>query len=146
MSEFLTKLSSYNLFNYLLPGAVFMYFMNQLDIWKINETNIILEIFLYYFVGMTISRVGSVILEPIFMKLRIINFADYKDYLTAKDNDPQIETLLEQNNTYRTITALFLVLGATYAFNLLVKTNFLSEVKVVLLAILGLFLLFCIGI
>ncbi len=142
MGEFLAKLSSYNLFNYLLPGAVFMFFATQLGIWELADVNIVVELFLYYFVGMTISRVGSVLIEPIFTSMKIVHYAEYNHYLDAKDSDPQIEILLEQNNTYRTITALFLLLGVAYGLDRLVVGNYVSEVTLGWSLFVGLFVLY----
>lgn len=70
-------------------------------------------VFLYYFVGMIISRVGSVIIEPVFKKIGIVKYAPYNDYLRAAGKDPGIADLLEANNSYRTLTAMCLLLLVT---------------------------------
>jgi hypothetical protein len=82
MNEFLDKLSSYNLFNYLLPGVLF---------------------------------VGSLIIEPLFKRSKIITFADYRDFVAASKIDDKIEVLSEANNVYRTFCSLFSCLAALVA-------------------------------
>src|SRR4051812_36835125 len=108
MDDLVSKLTTYNIFNYLLPGAVFVFCCRHLDLFAFHSDSLIVEFFLYYFTGMTISRLGSVIIEPLFKKLRIVEYAPYSDYLNATTTDQKIEILLEANNTYRTISSLFL--------------------------------------
>lgn len=107
MTEFLNRLTSYNLFNYLFPGAVFVFMLRGFDVYEFSSDNIIVEFFIYYFAGMTVSRFGSVLIEPAFQWLRIVRYAPYNEYLKAVDSDPKIALLLEENNAYRTIVAVF---------------------------------------
>ena len=87
MSSILEKISSYNIFNYLFPGAVFVFACEASDIFKIASDNVILALIIYYFAGMTISRIGSMILDPILMRLGWIKFSHYSDYLRATEKD-----------------------------------------------------------
>ena len=75
MNDLLAKLSSYNIFNYLLPGALFVFAVHFLYGWQLKTPNLIVEAFGYYFIGMTISRVGSVIVEPVFKWLKIVEYS-----------------------------------------------------------------------
>ena len=106
MDNFLEKLSSYNILNNLFPGAVYCFLMKCICSIDLTSNGIISEILIYYFVGMIISRVGSVIIEPIYKKIRIVSFAEYPKYIEAEKNDAQISILSETNNTYRTMVAL----------------------------------------
>lgn len=72
MNDLLNKLSSYNLFNNLLPGIVFVILLNHFTEFEIKQDNLLLAAFLYYFIGMTISRVSSVVLEPLLKKLKFV--------------------------------------------------------------------------
>ena len=54
---------------------------------------------------MIISRLGSIVLEPIVIKLGIVRYAKYKDYITASSIDKKIDVLLEITNLYRTTAA-----------------------------------------
>ena len=117
MSDLLNKITSYNIFNNLFPGALFVFVSNYLGLFSVTESNVIVELFIYYFIGMTISRFGSVIIEPAFKKIGIVNYAPYSDYVSAASADPKIDILLEVNNTYRTLVALFVLLLLVFAGN-----------------------------
>ena len=110
MKELLDKISSYNIFNYLLPGILYVVLLSEFSEVNIIQDEFIIGAFLYYFIGLVISRVGSLIVEPIFKKLKILKFAEYSEFITACENDSKIETLSESNNMYRTLVALFLTL------------------------------------
>lgn len=105
MEKLLEKISSYNLLNNLLPGATVCYLLKFFIGIDIIQTNIIDNLFIFYFMGMVVSRIGSLIIEPICKKIKLLSYADYKSYLIACKNDEKIETLLEINNTYRTFLA-----------------------------------------
>ena len=110
MEKILDKLSSYNIFNYLFPGVIFCVIADRyLDI-PLLQDSIVNGLFLYYFVGLMISRFGSIAIEPILKKTRIIKFSDYRDYIEATKEDPKIELLLESNNMYRTLLSAVLIL------------------------------------
>jgi hypothetical protein len=110
MKDLLDKLSSYNIFNYLLPGVLFAAMGQHILNIPLLHSDMIVSAFLCYFYGLIISRIGSLIIEPSLKWLRIIKFAPYNEYVTATQVDPKIEILSEQNNSYRTLVALFLVL------------------------------------
>ncbi len=110
MKEVIEKISSYNLFNYLLPGVLFTIFSkNFLHIDLIQE-NIILDVFLYYFIGLVVSRFGSLAIEPSLKKIKFLRFAKYEDFVIVSKNDSKIEIFSEANNMYRTFIAMFALL------------------------------------
>jgi len=119
MTSLIEKLSSYNLFNYLVPGAVFAALSGQLTSYSLIQSDLALGVFVYYFAGLTISRFGSLILEPILLRVRFVSFAEYRAFVEASKADSKLETLLEANNTYRTFAALFLLLLGLKAFEAL---------------------------
>ena len=112
MKELLDKLSSYNIFNYLLPGIVFVVLAGKLTHYSLVQPDIVLGAFLYYFIGLVISRIGSLVIEPTLKKLSFVKFAKYKDFVAVEKSDPKLEILSESNNTYRTLSAMFLLLIA----------------------------------
>ena len=120
MKELLDKLSSYNLFNYLLPGTIFVAAAQRISSHTFKDDNIVVELFLYYFIGMVISRVGSLTIEPALKRVKFIKFAPYKDFIRASAKDATIEVLSEQNNTYRTLCAIFVSLGLLKLYDVLV--------------------------
>jgi len=110
MNELLTRVSSYNLFNYLLPGVLFAILATEATRYRIVQKDLVTGLFLYYFLGMVVSRFGSLVIGPLLKGLRFVRFAEYKSFVLASKKDPQIEILSEANNTYRTISSLFALL------------------------------------
>lgn len=110
MKDLLDKLSSYNIFNYLLPGIIFVVLAEKLTSFSFVQKDIVLGVFLYYFIGLVISRIGSLFIEPILKKLKFITFAPYSGFVSASKEDAKLDTLSEVNNMYRTFCSLFMFL------------------------------------
>lgn len=110
MKDLLDKLSSYNIFNYLLPGILFAVFASKLTIYTFVQSDIILGVFVYYFIGLVISRFGSLVIEPLLKKIVFVQFAPYADFISASRKDDKIDILSEVNNMYRTLCSLFILL------------------------------------
>lgn len=110
MKELLEKLSSYNIFNYLLPGIVFVVLADAFTTFRFVQQDIILGVFMYYFIGLVISRIGSVVIEPILKWSRFIHFSTYADFVSASKEDKSLEVFSEANNMYRTFCSLFMLL------------------------------------
>lgn len=77
MKELFDKLSTYNIFNFLLPGILFAVVGGEISSYTFVQQDIVVGAFVYYFIGLVVSRVGSVIVEPIFKALGIIKFEPY---------------------------------------------------------------------
>jgi hypothetical protein len=116
MSEFLSKLSSYNIFNYLLPGVLFAAIGDVITSYPLIQKDLVIGAFVYYFMGLVVSRIGSLVIEPLLKLAGIIKFAPYKDFVSASQVDGKIELLSEANNTYRTLISLFVCLLALKCF------------------------------
>lgn len=114
MKDLLDKLSTYNIFNYLFPGILYAVMVSSVTSFDLIQANLIVGAFVYYFFGLTISRIGSLILEPLLTRLGLIELAPYKDFVTASASDAKIELLSETNNMYRTIIAMLFVVSLTY--------------------------------
>ncbi|ODB85672.1 hypothetical protein A3194_12630 [Candidatus Thiodiazotropha endoloripes] len=111
MKDLLEKLSSYNIFNYLLPGVIFVAISKPLTKYNFIQEDIVIGVFLYYFIGLVISRIGSVIIEPILKWSKFIKYSEYRDYIEASNKDKLIVVLSEANNMYRTFLSLFIFLS-----------------------------------
>ena len=110
MDAFFSQLSSYNLLNYLLPGVIFSFIAHKF--WAVGwlkDANDLEKIFIWYFLGLFISRIGSLYIEPYLRKNGYIKFAYYKEFIKASKADKSLKELSEINNTFRTMLALFLV-------------------------------------
>lgn len=109
MKELLDKISSYNFFNYLLPGVLFGVIAGKFTNYSIPLDNLIVGAFTCYFVGLTISRFGSIIIEPLLKKASFLKFSDYKSFVVASQKDSKIELFSEVNNMYRTLTSMLVL-------------------------------------
>lgn len=110
MEVLLNKIEEYNIFNYLLPGVIFTCLLKWYIGIEICYDNAIVMIFIYYFIGLIISRIGSIIIEPFLLWNGFIKYAAYNDYLKATKKDKKIEQLLIVNNMYRTFCSMFIIL------------------------------------
>ncbi|MBL1419567.1 MAG: hypothetical protein COC24_003565 [Alphaproteobacteria bacterium] len=110
MQELLNKLTSYNIFNHLLPGIVFAVISSKFTTYDLVQSDIITGVFLYYLMGLIISRIGALIIEPLLRKISFIKLVSYNDFIVAAKKDDKIEVISETNNMYRTFSSLFAVL------------------------------------
>lgn len=137
MKDILDKLTSYNIFNYLFPGVLFVIIAKSTTDYNFVQEDNLLGAFLYYFIGMTISRFGSVIIEPLFKKIKFLKFRDYIDFVSASKKDSKIELLSEVNNTYRTLNAMTISLLLLKFYNFLDnKFLFGSSVSLLILTLI----------
>lgn len=112
MVELLDKLTSYNLLNYLLPGVIFAVLAKDILGVDLVQDDLVVGVFFYYFIGAVVSRLGSIILEPLLKWVRFVRFEKYEDFLVASRKDEKINVLLESSNMFRTLASVFLLLGA----------------------------------
>jgi hypothetical protein len=130
MGELINRLSSYNLFNYLFPGAVFIVLLNEVTSYNLIQESLFAGALLYYFVGMVISRIGSLVVEPFLKLIHVVKFAEYSNFVAAQKTDEKLEVLSEANNTYRTLISTFLLLLCAMLFDFSEsKCDWLNENK-----------------
>jgi len=144
MTDLLDKLSSYNIFNYLLPGTLFAAAGSAFTSFNFTFDNLFIAGFAYYFFGLVISRVGSLVVEPLLKYTGFLKFSDYGEYVKACQDDKTIEQLSESNNMYRTLISLFLFLGGLFLVETIVMAfpnaaRFLRVAAYIALALLFLF-------
>lgn len=142
MKDLLDKISSYNFFNYLLPGVVFVCAAKYVTNYDFVQDQELLGAFLYYFIGMVISRFGSIFIEPFFKYIKFVEFADYNDFVKASEKDTKVELFSEVNNTYRTIVAMTVLLGVLKFYSFIQITYEVSNGITYNLLISALFLMF----
>jgi H+/gluconate symporter-like permease len=144
MKEIIDKISSYNLFNYLFPGIIFVIILPEITKYDLVQENNILGAFLYYFIGLVISRFGSLIIGKILQskKLKFIKFADYSEFIFASDKDKKIELFSEINNMYRTLISLFCLLLFSILYQKVSDWLNISESLSYILLIISLIVLF----
>ena len=110
MNDFFNKLSSYNLFNNLLPGILYTILLNHFTNYEISQDNLLTNIFLYYFIGLTISRISSISVEPILKKFKFVTFRDYHLFVKANKEDVKLDILLETNNKFRVLLTMVILI------------------------------------
>lgn len=128
------KVPFYHIVNMFLTGLVFMggfilllpnvsyTFLSNPAISKMNDMPDILEIvFVFagaYEVGLIINRFGSLMIEPVFKKLKLIPYDDdYSKYNERKKAFPILDTLSREYALSRTGVALFLFLAIIALFS-----------------------------
>ena len=142
MQDFLKRISSYNLFNYLFPGVLFAVIAEKISQWSFIYENTIITLFLCYFYGIVISRIGSLVIEPIIEKLGNIKKKRYSEYIKASKEDNLIPILSEVRNTYRTIISLIVSVLCLYGISEWHKQNPCVYLLIYIAVPIGLFALF----
>jgi len=142
MDKLLEKLTSYNLFNYLLPGIIFSILLEKTTNYSIIYPNMIIEAFWAYFIGLVISRIGSIIIEPLLKKIKFIKFDDYSDFVSASENDKKIELLSEENNMYRAFVSTFFILIIIILYEKLFQNILVGYLSFILISCLFILFLF----
>lgn len=119
MNDLIAKISSYDIFINVIPGAIFIYFLKQAGIFTVEIDSLVGDLVLYYFTGLVISRIGSVLVEPLLRLVGFVKYGSYSDFIKASAKDPKILVLLEASNLYRTVIALMLVCAVAYNWDVL---------------------------
>jgi len=154
--NFLEKISSYNIFNNFFPGLIFCYLVKRFTRFSFEAEEVWVTLFIYYFWGMMISRMGSIIIEKILSKILVknkvknikepfINMAPYNQYCEASEKKSFIKILSETNNTYRTmISVMFsVIIVKLYDFLLVDWINSMGEIMGFVIQIMFLFFAGC---
>lgn len=144
MKDLLEKISSYNLFTHLLPGVLFVVILKELTEFNLVFEPVFLGLFLYYFIGIVINRIGSLAVEPFLKKCKFLEFIEYSKFVKASKLDTKIEILSETNNMCRSLIALCLTLLIAIGYEwLLLKVAFIDKYNaiIILIALLAIFIL-----
>lgn len=142
MNELLEKISSYHIFNYLLPGILFVVIVGKFNHYNLIQDDLILGAFVYYFIGLIISRFGSLVIEPILKKVRFLKFVSYPEFVTASKNDPKIDIFSETNNMYRTFCSMFVLILLLRLYELIALKFFISKEWSIYILIILLLIIF----
>ena len=110
MKAILEKLSAYHIFSYLLPGFLFVILGERLTSFSLIQRSWIVGIVLYYFIGLAISRVGTLIVEPVLERIGFVKDAPYEDYVEVSKSDSKIGILSAQNHLFRTLCTMVMML------------------------------------
>lgn len=137
MEKFLNKLSEYHFLQTLIPGSIFTYFSKIFYDVNLLTGKVVYDFMIMLIIGLIISRIGSLVVEPLLRKICISNFDQYPRYIEASQNDSIIINLSETNSLYRVIIAAFLSLLAEKLYLLLIhKFIWLEDCSFLLASIL----------
>lgn len=146
IEKIIDKVSGYEILNGIIPGAVYVYFINRITPFSIVADDICVSLILYYFIGTIISRIGSLIIEPLINKKVVyrtgtkVTYSPYEDYVKAetKDSAGRIKAVSSLNNMYRSFESLGICVLVTYMFSVVWQGIGVTEFVIRLLAVVGL--------
>lgn len=139
MDELIKKIETYNIINYLLPGMIFSISFKYLTDINISNSNAAIAIAEYYFIGLVLSRIGSIVIKALLKKCKIIKEEEYEVFIDKEKEDEKISILVRDGNQYRTFIATFVVLALIETYNI-IKGN--TDKWITLIAFLVLIILF----
>ena len=143
MEVLISKLTNYEVFINLFPGTLFYFFMKQILKINIIEDSLFVLVFVCYFLGLVLSRIGSLIIEPFFRKIKKSAFRSHEKYIEAenKENNPKtsLKVYDEKNSIYRTLIATFFVMSIFYIIFSFYIINFNIFLFIVLFLLVILF-------
>lgn len=114
MEQLLNKLSAYEFFVNFVPGCLLTWLLKILyDIEIISQssdaTNVVRQFCAWYLIGLIVNRIGSAVIEPIYKKIGIVEFASYEEFIQAEKGDKKITLLSEVNNFYRSLISMCMI-------------------------------------
>ena len=109
MDKLIDKISNYHLFNNLIPGYLFLIISSYILEKNIISSNLLFTTVLAYFIGIIISRISSLIIEPLIIKIRKVEKKDYSEYVCAANKDDKIEIFNQDCNMYRSLCTLMII-------------------------------------
>lgn len=135
LNNVIEKISSYEIFNNIIPGVIYSVFTEKLTDFHITTENVFMNIVLLYFIGLVIGRIGSISSDFIGWCLKkfgwrsFLNFAPYSDYIAVerKDEKGRIRNLVAISNMYRTFASLSVCLICTVALDGIWLTIFADD-------------------
>lgn len=131
MNDIINKISNYNFFNYLFPGALYVVSVNHFTRLQLPIENLFGALFVCYFIGLVISRIGSLIVEPLLKLLSCLcKESPYLKFLEAEKKDPKINLLSQERNVYRTLITLGVSILASIGIDKLLTPMYLSPTLV----------------
>lgn len=107
------QISAYEIFNHIVPGAVYIILADRFTSFSFLTGRILPDIIIFYFAGVVIGRIGSLLLEKALSRKgkktgkAFLERAPYRDYLKAekKDAEHKLNQLLTANNMYRSLAS-----------------------------------------
>lgn len=122
--DLLGKISAYDFFNVLIPGALVTYSISEMPLGCYVDSSDWLALFVMsYVLGLIASRIGSLCIEPLVRNLKPIGKRDYSAFAYAQKNDPKVEQLLMISNMYRSLAGAGVLLVIILLASLLPESH-----------------------
>ena len=121
MDKIIEKLDSYQILVNLLPGTFFCVALRMLFGMELPNENFVIDLVIYYFTGLFIGRISSIIIEPILERLKFIELAPHKDFIAAETIDTKIAVILAVSNFYRSLLTAILILPCVKVLKVLTE-------------------------
>lgn len=141
MEKLLERISAYDLLGNLIPGAV-LYALLCRHVGHSLIDNVLVEIAVCYFLGLVAGRIGSLLIEPLLEKLKLVKKRDYSEFVAASRKDPKIETLSGVRNMYRSFIAVLAIYAVLLVIGWLLETFPATGPCVKIMGVILLILLF----
>ena len=106
INSVLSKLSSYNIVNYLIPGSALCLLVKQYTNYSVFQDSLILNIVICYVAGLVNYSVGASVIEKLYKKWKIVKYEEYSRYIDASKSDERIKEMSEVNNMFRSFVAV----------------------------------------
>lgn len=111
------RVSNYELLNNIIPGSIYVILTEKLTSFKIQTGDFWQDIIVFYFGGLVIGRIGSLVVERFLKWSKKTQFEPHSDYVKAENKNKLVRELSTINNMYRTYTAVAMCLAFTVIFN-----------------------------
>lgn len=119
INQIIDKFSPYQLFCNLFPGFLVVRGFCYVTSTTLVTENICETLGVIYFYGVAVSRVASIIVEPVLKRLFKIQFAPYSEYLEALRQDISLADLMREANMFRILLTVVLILLFIFLLNLI---------------------------
>ena len=137
------KLSQYDFLTNLLPGTMLCIMLRYMVGFNFEFSAEWYQlIVIFYFVGMVNNRVGSLLIEPMLRRLKIVKPTSYKSFILAEKKDEKIHTLMVENNVYRSCISMCLITLFAFGYRWLIEHVRFFEKNTSFILLIGLIILF----
>lgn len=113
MEKLLEKISSYEILNNLIPGSLFGILLPFFVPVVYPGWSSLEKLIIAYIAGIIISRFGSLVITPLFLKCKFITHSLYENYIVASERDNKIDIFNSTSNMYRSLLSAFILLGVS---------------------------------
>jgi hypothetical protein len=105
----LDRFDAYNFVTSLIPGAALLLALGASGFPTPDLKNVIPFIVVSFALGAISNRLGSLAIDPLIRRLRLLPKKDYDSYIRASEHDRKLDAIVQNANLYRTFATAGLV-------------------------------------